>query len=71
MAPRLPRRSSASCKVFSSYTKVQGEASRPLLEGFDRTGWDWLSADSSLSQGAMRAGLIIGWGVFDRFYPFF
>ncbi len=44
---------------------------RPELSAFDRTGWDWLSADSSLSLGAMRAGLIIAWGVLDRFYPFF
>ena len=44
---------------------------RPELVPFDRTGWDWLSADSSLDLGVMRAGLVIGWGVLDRFYPFF
>ena len=50
---------------------VDGDADRASLVAFDRTGWDWLSVDATLTTGRMRAGLLIGWGVLDRFYPFF
>lgn len=50
---------------------VPSDAQRAAIRAFDRTGWDWLEADATLTGGTMRAGLLIAWGVLDRFYPFF
>ena len=50
---------------------IEGPTERAEITAFDRTGWDWLTADTTLTLGTMRAGLLIAWGVLDRFYPFF
>jgi len=50
---------------------VAGDVARSAIQPFDRTGWDWQTADTTLDSGGMRAGLLVGWGIFDRFFPFF
>ena len=47
------------------------DVTREVMREYNRAVWDWETADIDLHTGVMRAGLIIAWGVLDRFFPYF